>query len=507
MSAAPTAGWLSQPPGGARLAATVGSAALYAAAFPPLGWWPLAWVALAPLLWACQGVGPARGAALGACFGALAGYGVAPWLPGTVATFFDASPWVAGGAAALVWLLLGGAFTALFGAWVALASRRRLPSPALVALAWGACELARAHGPVENPWALLAYSQANFLPFAQIADLIGPFGVGAILAAANAALLSIVLEGGRRRWLPAGAMVALTGLACLYGVLRLEQSFDSGPSQRVAVVQGAVPPAQRFQAEHRNEHLSRYLALTERAREAGASFAAWPEFAVEFVPARDPDGYRALRRASNQIELLFGALGERETLLVREPVNAAFLLRGGREIARYDKVRLMPFSEMRPRWSPVGSNRFRPGLALTPLPAQAGALGVLICSEGMHPGHAQALVASGAELLVNPANDDWFGSRAAARQQTAAAVFRAIETRRPLLRPSTSGQSVIVDAHGRVLARVPYGEPGIAVAEVVAANTASPYHLLTQRLPSSAQPWQWLAFAPLVWWTRPSKRS
>ena len=36
MSAAPTASWLFQPPGIARLTATVGSAALYTAAFPPL---------------------------------------------------------------------------------------------------------------------------------------------------------------------------------------------------------------------------------------------------------------------------------------------------------------------------------------------------------------------------------------------------------------------------------------------------------------------------------------
>src|SRR2546429_1467393 len=53
----------------ARLAASVLSGLLLAAAFPPLDLGPLALVALAPLLWAWRGAGP-RAAAL---YGAVAG--------------------------------------------------------------------------------------------------------------------------------------------------------------------------------------------------------------------------------------------------------------------------------------------------------------------------------------------------------------------------------------------------------------------------------------------------
>src|SRR5439155_15690979 len=66
------------------VALTFASGALYGLAFPPVGWWPLAWVALVPFLIALDGSGPGRGVALGAVLGIAVAYGVGTWMPDAV---------------------------------------------------------------------------------------------------------------------------------------------------------------------------------------------------------------------------------------------------------------------------------------------------------------------------------------------------------------------------------------------------------------------------------------
>ncbi len=470
-------------------AAAMASALLYTGAFPPFDAYPLAWVALAPLLAALTRVRPLAGAGLGLLFSVLAGALLSPWLPGMIAEFFDVSAPLAALATCGV-LLVSGVPYAGFGLLVAWSARRGAFNPALVAAGWGACEFARAYGVVENPWALLAHSQAPWLRIVQSADLFGAIGLGMLIAAVNGTLAGVLAPEFRSpRW----AHQAIATFACfvaalVYGGARLDQDFGSGEPIAVALVQGAVEPERRFRREFRADNLERYLALTTLAARAEVDLILWPEFSVEFPLAAEPELRARIGRAAGEsgAELLFGAPHFRHRLLVREELNSAFLVREGRIVDRYDKIRLMPFSETRPRWVPIGRDRYRPGLELRPLRSEAAALGVLLCSEAMHAPHVRRLVAAGAELLVNPSNDDWFRSRGAAEQQLAMAVFRAVENRRVVLRPSTSGRSAIVDAHGQVLALAPYGEPAVIQARVRRSRARTLYQRVADALPGPA---------------------
>src|SRR5262245_63714963 len=114
------------------------AAALYAAAQPGWGGWPLAWLALTPLLLASVGVGPLAGAGLGVSFALAAAFGVSSWLPGMIAGYFGATPLAAWPLSLLAWLAFGALPLAAFGAWLAWASARRPVSPLLVAAAFTA---------------------------------------------------------------------------------------------------------------------------------------------------------------------------------------------------------------------------------------------------------------------------------------------------------------------------------------------------------------------------------
>ncbi|NMC70553.1 MAG: apolipoprotein N-acyltransferase [Myxococcales bacterium] len=270
----------------------------------------------------------------------------------------------------------------------------------------------------------------------------------------------------------------------------IDRARDDAPSLRLAVVQagrartGWTPPPPD------PDGLARYQRLTAAVeREAGpVDLAIWPEKAYPFPLRADarhddrPDHARRIRRGFAG-PLLFGAdTVDPRTRSVGN--SAALLLPDGTLRVVYDKVRLIFWSERLPGWLERlagGPRRYRPGARLDPLRLalpdprrpdriRRAALGTFICFEATFPEHVRALVARGANLLVNLSDDSWFGDTAEPEQHLAQAVFRAIESRRDLVRAAGSGVSAFVTATGEIerragVARAPQGDGATLIGE------------------------------------------
>jgi len=457
------------------------SAALYAGAFPPLGLYPLAWLALVPLLVALARRGPLAGFGLGLGWALAVGLFTSWWLPGMIETYFligTASAWLA----AALSVLATGAFYGLFGAWFCVLARQGLPYPLETALVWGACEYLRTRTALANPWVISGYSQQPFETIIQIADLGGVILVGMLMVACSAAIAGFLQPPSRRlrHRLETGMVALSVAAALLYGRHQLARSFEDGDEISVALVQSAIPRDRRFDARHRNENLAHHADLISRAGHAKPDMILLSELAID-VPLRagSPESVAlgGISEASGA-DVLVGAPRTMDLLVLRRTFNSFFILRGKTPIDQYDKVDLMPFSERNPfgSWLVVGRSAFAPGLGRRPLDSRGGPVGILLCSEAMLAGPARELVRHGAELLANPANDSWFAVPAA-QMQLEIAAFRAIETRRWLLRPTMSGITAIVDPHGRISASAPIGDPGVLVGSVRRSRILTPFVL------------------------------
>jgi apolipoprotein N-acyltransferase len=466
------------------LALTGLSVLLYAGAFPPASIRGLAWVALVPWLLASARVSPRRAAILGAVWGVATAYGVAWWLPGMVARYFEGSQalgWV--GFFAVI-LPLFAVYFAAFGAWVSWVAGRGVAGPLLVAAGWGACELARSRLVVGNPWALIAYSQVDYITLMQVADVAGPYGIGMLVGAVNAGFAGLIdarLRGSRPRLAYAAVAVAF-GATLAYGRWRLAEDFAGGSPLTVAVVQSAVERGAYFRPEYRRRGLGAHLALTRRAASLDPDMIIWPENAVSFY----------LQERSLERDVLLGGIRELDAEVVLGGPhyaadaagtgtvyhNSIFLLRAGAVAGRYDKQRLLPVAEE--QLGGVGDRRVTyaagPGPRL--LAARGARLGAFVCFEAMYPELIRDLVRAGAEVLVNVSNDAWFGSAAAAQHHLDMATVRAIENRRYLVRAATTGYSAVVDPHGRVLAQSRLGQPVVLSESVRAVEGRSPYQRL-----------------------------
>lgn len=457
-------------PAPAEILCAVASALLLVFAFPDSGAWPLAWVALVPLLFNL-----ARRPRAAQSF--LNG-----WLAGTL-FFYASCYWLtypmihyAGIPAPLAYLLLlppaaaGGFFPALAALALArLCSRWGAAAIFLMPFVWVACEWARL-GVIGQLWNAVGYSQAFRPGLIQSARFGGVYAVSFLVLSVNAALAYAILKRSTR-----GALVSVAALACVtlavYGAtLTPAPGVEHSSSAVVIAVQpNVIPDFNRSESAYEALRRRHFELSDEGLRLAPGGLdderprvVVWPESPMNFTLERDRRFREELTRyvGDRRVSLLFNSL---EPAAGGGGYNAAVLVNEkGLPVAQYDKIRLMPFGEYvpLPRWLPgagmlggvVGD--FTPGerYTLIPLGSNGGPphAGTFICLESAYPDITRRLTLEGADVLIEMTNDAYQGDTSILRQHLSNAVFRAVETGRPLLRVTNTGVSARIDERGAI---------------------------------------------------------
>jgi apolipoprotein N-acyltransferase len=455
---------------------------LYALAMPPFALWPLAFFCLVPLLYAVRGRGLLARIACGTGAGVVAGWctSLVPTAVG-LASFFD-RPLAFGVAAALaINGLVGGTAFALFAALAGDPSRGRAQlTPWRIGAAFAVGEIARSHLFTGLPWLLLADALAPAPALAQLASLIGVIGLGLTLATANGAFAALAWRDGRR-----AAAACLVLLAFAFAAAdRLAPAIATGDpgsiaraepgaasrtgAIRVALVQPGTPRESMRDAARVVARLDQLVAVTRSA--LPADLVVWPENATGVaLPANASLVRDALESLSPRPALLFGAPAYDPAAPTRLFNSVLLWDASGSERGRYDKTHLLPFTEFVPPFFAalgVRGGHSAAGGSIAPLEWRNTKMGILICYELLFPNLSRELVRHGAGVLINPSNDVWFDDTAGPQQMLAAAVLRAIATRRPLLRATPTGITAAIDARGRVVAQLARGVSGALVVDV-----------------------------------------
>lgn len=428
---------------------------------------------------------PARRAFL---LGLLAGgayfAGTLYWLVQTMTMFGDLSTPLAALAACLLVAYLSlfpGVFALVvrtlagpFGPWAAL----------LAAPVWVATELGRQYVWDGFPWALLGYSQVTWLPVAQLASVIGVYGLSGVLALSGGAAAFVVVAR-RRRALVATLTVAAIAGCVAWGTWRLARSplLRSGDPVRVAVLQGNIPQEEKWDAAHAEAITMRYIGMTRQALAQGATFVLWPESATPFYFEHDLLYGAAIRRLAieGKATLLIGSdqvepvrTADR-TKRAERLYNAAFLVKpDGTVGAVYRKMHLVPFGEYVPLQrllffvAPIveAASDFSAGRDTVMLPVGDHLASTAICYEVIFASLIRQFVRNGSELLTTITNDAWYGTSSAPYQHWEQASMRAIEEGRYLARAANTGISGFVDPYGRVLQKSGLFEQALLVQDL-----------------------------------------
>jgi apolipoprotein N-acyltransferase len=159
---------------------------------------------------------------------------------------------------------------------------------------------------------------------------------------------------------------------------------------------------------------------------------------------------------SMQTTLVVGSLDRHYTSGGLKEYNALFTYGpDGRLINVYDKRQLVPFVENLPLPAIFGRlpdaqliGRFSAGTDNTVLPAGGMRFAPLICWESAFPDLIHAQIQNGAQFLVIPTDDAWFGKSSGTFQHAQIAQMRAIESGEWVMQSASTGISGIISPSG-----------------------------------------------------------
>jgi apolipoprotein N-acyltransferase len=460
------------------------SAILLTLAFPDFDWWFLAWFAFVPLFYAveCEKGSVIKSFVLGWIFGTLFFCGACWWVTFSFITYGGIPTPIA----YFLLLIIGsivGFFPAIFAAAFSIVLKRFGTYGILFApFLWTATEFLR-FNLTGNNWNAIGYSQAFISHLIQTAQIGGVYLVGFWIVVFNSifALNFLVIIRALKEkdfsYTNSNANKSsiyfslLISLFMVPFVLFPNFSFTDNPNEQiesnVIIVQANVPMS-GLNEEKWLKLRGRHVQLAEdalqklkaqRTSENGQpTTIIFPESPMNFMYERDED-FRAFindfaRR--NNAYVLFNSA---------EPnpkndnfYNSAIMINPrGEKIGQYDKIHLVPFGEYAPvpsavqEFVPTLVGNFQYGENYNLLPFGDARSGIMICYESHFSSLAREFARRGADVLIEMTNDGYLGNTGILRQHLGNAVFRAVETNRPVVRATNVGVTAYINERGEVL--------------------------------------------------------
>jgi apolipoprotein N-acyltransferase len=361
---------------------------------------------------------------------------------------------------------------------------------------WGACcvlaELAKGTWFTGFPWLSWGYAHVDG-PLAAFLPWVGVYGTSFIVA-----LCSAALGHSWRVWFTGAGMLCAIAASLSMNLWRVTDLLPQEPALspavpllRVALLQGNIDQGEKFnpqtglpQAIHWYGHIWR--------EKRSVDLVITPETVLPILPRDLPPevwaDWLGHWREAPHATLLGTPWGDWRSGYFNSVLGfvPGFHQKESVYSYRYDKHHLLPFGEFVPtgfawffHWLHIPLGSFERGVMLAPSFDWKGEhWAPLICVEDLF-GEELALRFRQPEqaptVLVNLSNLAWFGDTVALEQHLLISRVRALEFARPFLRVTNTGVTALIDAQGRVTARLPTNQAGVLEGTVQGGRLLTPY--------------------------------
>ncbi|MGH9948265.1 MAG: apolipoprotein N-acyltransferase [Pyrinomonadaceae bacterium] len=471
-------------------------------AFPDFDLWFLAWFALVPLLWAIErerghscphehevrktlerlrarwGQECPRSFVLGWIFGTVFFFGTCWWLTYAPIHYAAFPPILAYFLLFCVTAIAGifpGIFAALFSILL-----RRFGSIAFLAapFVWVFTEFLR-YWITGNNWNTVGYSQAFKPTMLQTVAIGGVYLLGFLVTIGSAIVAFLLVNSDRKsklaKWISyTASLLALISLSRFFLSPKInEPENEPLRASQIVAVQPNVPMGgltQQNWNEYRRNHIrlaeSALASIKENPHSAlrTPQLVIFPESPMNFMYEDDAETKEFINgfAAKNNVSVLFNS-AEPDASNGKFFNSAVLVSPEGKEVVQYDKIYLLPFGEAVPfpleGILPGFVGNFSYGKEYDLLPLGDAKAGVMICFESHFGQLSREYVRNGADVIIEMTNDGYLGPTPVLRQHLANAIFRAVETNRPVLRVTNVGITAYINERGEVLdAAEPYTE-------------------------------------------------
>ena len=447
----------------------VGGAVLDAA-YPDIGWWPLAFVGVAFALVSLIGRSVGGALLVGLAFGASFYLIHIVW----ITRYLGVIPWFALAGVETLFIAVGSVLLTLSYRWFPRIWPSRWANlvglPVLVGGIWTLREQIMGSWPYTGfPWGRLGMSQSES-PLAHIVSWVGVSGLTFLMVVFTAAVIEW-LRAGRLR--DVRSAVPATVAAVLLVAVPAFPTTDVG-TWRVGAVQGNGPSAY-FDEREPYEVLNAQIEASQPILEDDLDVLVWPEGGIGYDPLQDAATAAALDGLSERADapLIVNAATERGD----DVFNTSILWtaeNGAEQV--HDKANPVPMGEYVPdRWfyeaivpDLIGliQREYTPGSNPPYFDVDGIGVGLAICFDVIYDDVIWEGARDGAEIYVLQTNNADFRDTDENLQQLAFARMRAIETGRAVVNLSTVGTSQIIDPSGVTLESLPTDTAGAMVLDV-----------------------------------------
>ena len=247
---------------------------------PPLSLFPIAFIALMPLLGSINKESLRFSFFSGYLTGVVSYLGLIYWVIiamnryGGIDIFLSAL-------ILILFVLYLSFYTGLFTlscAW--LEKRFSIPLYVSSPLVWVLMEYARGSTVYGFPWSFLAHSQYNFLPFIQVVSITGTYFISFLIVAVNAILLSL----WRRKKISlayVSVIAVLFAATLVYGFVALAGKSET-PQKKASIIQGNIQQDVKWDEAFKIMTIRKYVQMTLGSGKT-ADLIIWPETAMPFI--------------------------------------------------------------------------------------------------------------------------------------------------------------------------------------------------------------------------------
>lgn len=481
---------------------------LVALSLPPLGWWPIAFISLFPVIFAAHEI-----SSIGIRWKLASGVGLLPFWLFTHLWTIDVTS-----AGYLPLCVIVALISHVAVILISYCHQRNISMSVALAACWTASDWFRGTLAFDGyPWAFVSHPLIEWWPAAAPAIGSSVYAVTFLAAFLQGSIFEVVQRRTPANILAPIACLAMWALCAIVG----GGAFESDKSIRIAAIQTNVPQSNKlgWNLDQQLDDWREMRSLASEAIQEAPELIIWPETMIPGITlssqaneelalkqivyqTKDGRGIPANFFASDllrlqrecRIPMLVGDEGVEDLRVVEDAkgitldygkrFNSVFLVEGGATVDRYDKIHLTPFGEVMPyirAWPwlqrqllSIGASgmsfTLTAGSDTEPLKVQRadGSTPVRavtpICFESTDHSLIRSMIfengARRADVIVFITNDGWFGEWDMIRiQHLQAARWRCIENATPGARAANTGLSAFIDHKGRVTQCGVKGDP------------------------------------------------
>ena len=256
-----------------------------------------------------------------------------------------------------------------------------------------------------------------------------------------------------------------------YGISGEDKNYNADREiNRIKItgIQGNTGSLERWDQSLSFINYQNYLDLTAKNFE-GNGIIIWPETVLN---SSDKTNFEIIQNVNSLTgkNAIFITGGTRKDDR-GNTYNSIFISNRGLLTYIYDKQILFPYSEKKiaglSHGAVMGSpDTFTPGKKPPLYRSNDITPSLSICFESLYPSFIRRGVKDGADILINIANDSWFGDTYEPHMHFNSTIVRAIENRRSLARITNSGISALIKPSGEVIKSMGLNETGVITGEL-----------------------------------------